>query len=112
MLRHFRMAVASVLLGWMLVPVSWTQQASDVDGHVFDQGNGRGLENLEVKLTPPTSANLPIRLASTDQNGQFRFSQLKPSRYLLEVSQGANLLYRVQVDAAAQTHLEIPLQRR
>lgn len=112
MARYCKIALAGSLLSWILVATAWTQQASDMDGHVFDQANGRGLENLEVKVTPPSGASLPIRLASTDQNGQFRFSQLKPGRYLLEVSQGANLLYRVQVNAGAQSHVEIPLQRR
>lgn len=111
MTKHFGLVIAGVLLA-LLVLRAWGQQASDLDGRVFDQANGRGLENLEVKMTPPTAANLPVRLSSTDQNGQFRFASLRPSHYLVEVSQGANLLYRVQIDAGNQTHLEIPLQKR
>jgi hypothetical protein len=100
------------LLACLLVAPAWAQQAADLEGRVFDQANGRGLENLEVKMTPPNNANLPVRLANTDQNGAFRFPQVRLSRYLLEVSQGPNLLYRVQIDAGAQTHVEIPLQKR
>ena len=98
-----------LLVSWNLP--AWGQTAN-LEGRVFDQANGRGLENLEVKMTPPSSSNLPVRLANTDGNGAFRFPDVRMSRYLLEVSQGPNLLYRVQIDAGTQAHLEIPLQRR
>jgi hypothetical protein len=100
-----------VLLSGMLAPGAWAQNV-DLEGRVYDQATGRGLENLEVRMTPPSNANLPVRLANTDQNGQFRFPQIRPNHYLVEVSQGPNLLYRVQIDAATQTQLEIPLQKR
>jgi Carboxypeptidase regulatory-like domain len=112
MRRHLALAGALLaLMGWISSP-GWAQQAVDVEGRVFDQANGRGLENLEVRMTPPTGTSLPVRLAYTDENGVFRFPQVRSSRYLLEVSQGPNLLYRVQIDAGPQTHLEIPLQKR
>ncbi len=111
-MKRIAVVMAGVLLAMLFAVAGWAQQPSDVDGRVFDQANGRGLENLEVKLTPPTRENLPVRLASTDPNGQFRFSGLRATRYLVEVSQGANLLYRAEVDAATQRHLDIPLQKR
>jgi len=113
MRKHLSPTVMLVVLtaGLLAVP-GWAQQAVDLDGRVFDSRNGRGLENLEVKITPPSNANLPVRLANTDQNGAFRFPQVRLSRYMLEVSQGPNLLYRVQIDAGPQTRLDIPLQKR
>jgi hypothetical protein len=99
-------------MSWLLSSPGWAQQAVDLEGRVFDSANGRGLENLEVKMTPPSNANLPVRLANTDQNGAFRFPQVRLNRYMLEVSQGPNLLYRVQIDPAAQPRVDIPLQKR
>ncbi len=106
-----RLLIAFVLAVFALSPAS-AQGSKDVTGRVFDAANRRGIENLEVKLTPPRNSNLPIRLTSTDQNGGFRFPQVRQSRYLLEVSQGANLLYRSEVDIATASDLQVPLQKR
>jgi hypothetical protein len=92
--------------------LAFAQTQKDVNGRVFEADTKRGIENLEVKLTPPNNSGLPIRLANTGQNGTFRFAQVTQSHYLLEVSQGANLLYRVEVDLATTGDLEIPLQKR
>src|SRR5262245_627287 len=87
-------------------------QASDFGGRVFNAGTARGIENLEVKLTPPRSANLPIRVASTDGDGRFMFQALVHGRYLLEVSQGMYLLYRIEIDTRQSDRVDIPLQPR
>lgn len=105
-----RTACLCAVMTWSLAACA--QQTVDVDGRVYDQMNGRGLENLEVRMTPPTSASIPVRMANTDQSGGFRFPQVRAGRYLLEVTQGPNLLYRVQIDTATQTHLQVPLQKR
>jgi hypothetical protein len=55
---------------------------------------------------------LPIRLATTDGNGMFTFGRLSGDRYLLEVSQGVNLLYRSEVNITRQQRVEIALRRR
>jgi hypothetical protein len=112
MLKRFCRFVSAVFLACALLSASAQQPSQDFDGRVFEDVSGRGIENLEVKLTPPASSRLPIRLANTDQNGQFRFSQVKQSGYMIEVSQGANLLYRRQIDTGQLTHIDIPLQKR
>jgi hypothetical protein len=89
-----------------------SEQAVDFAGRVFDAASQRGIENLEVKLTPPSNSNATIRVTSTDQNGLFVFKQLAKSRYLLEVSQGVHVLYRVEVDASKQDRVDIPLERK
>jgi hypothetical protein len=87
-------------------------QAIDFTGRAFNTSTGRGIENLEIKLTPPKSVNLPIRVASTDGDGKFLFRGLVHSRYLLEVSQGIYLLYRIEIDTRQSDHVDIPLQPR
>jgi hypothetical protein len=89
-----------------------SQQTFDFTGRVFDATSQRGIENLEVKLTPPKDSRLTIRVANTDQNGLFVFKQLTRSRYLLEVSQGVHILYRVEVDANTRDGIDIPLERK
>jgi hypothetical protein len=106
-----RLALAIILVGHFWLPAA-AQQLDRVDGRVFEAGSNRGIENLEVKVTPPNNSGLPVRIANTDQNGQFRFGEVRQSRYLLEISQGPNLLYRTEIDTGKQSHIEIPLQRR
>jgi hypothetical protein len=89
-----------------------SQQAGDFSGRAFDAASHNGVENLEVKLTPPRESKLSIRLASTDRNGAFVFRRLERGKYLLEISQGLYLLYRAEVDTAKQEHVEIPLRRK
>jgi Carboxypeptidase regulatory-like domain len=88
------------------------QQAHDLGGRVFDADTSRGVENLEVRLTPPRAVRAPIRVAATDKNGSFVFRQLAAGRYLVEVSQGPNLLYRGEVDTATTSQMDVPLRRR
>jgi hypothetical protein len=106
-----RVAVIAFLVGNLLLPAP-AQQVNHLDGRVFEAASNRGIENLEIKLTPPTNSNLSVRLSGTDQNGNFRFAQVGRGRYLLEVSQGASLLYRAEIDTGQQNHIEIPLQKR
>jgi hypothetical protein len=101
-----------IALNFATASPTWSQPAIDFGGRVFDADSKRGVENLEVKLIPPKQSRLPIRVASTDQNGAFLFRQLARGRYLLEVSQGVHLLYRAEVDVNQQDRIDIPLQRR
>ncbi len=87
-------------------------QATDLRGRVVDATSGNGIENLQVKLTPPRQSKAPIRLARTTRDGSFTVAQLVAGRYLVEVSQGVTLLYRAEVNATGTTRLDIPLKRR
>ena len=103
------MLVSQIVYAQTLAPA---RQPANFGGRVVDAGTKAGLANLEVKLTPPRASRLPIRLATTDGSGAFTFRQLTGDRYLLEVSQGVNLLYRAEVNIARQPRIEIALQRR
>ena len=111
-------ALARLLVVALLaIAASWPRAAAsqpvrDFSGRVFDARSQDGIQNLEVKLTPPRAATVPIRLAQTGRNGEFLFPRLAPGRYLIEVSQGPHLLYRVEIDTTRQPQLAIPLQRR
>jgi hypothetical protein len=77
MLRRFSRLVMTAFLAGNLLPLTAAQQLNNLDGRVFETATKRGIENLEVKLTPPTNSDLAVRLASTDQNGQFRFAPVE-----------------------------------
>jgi hypothetical protein len=108
-----RTVISSVLTSVLLLAAAaFGQQAVDFSGRVFDADTKRGVENLEVKLTPPRSVRASIRIASTDRNGAFVFPKLIQGRYLIEVSQGVNLLYRAEVDTTKVSRLDVPLRRK
>jgi Carboxypeptidase regulatory-like domain len=109
-MRFFLASLALALAVLVSPIVAAPQSAQDFNGRVFDATSKRGIENLEVKLTPPRESKLPVRLATTDPNGAFVFRKLVRGRYLLEISQGLFLLYRGEIDTARQPRVDIPLK--
>jgi hypothetical protein len=112
MSRRLRRLVLLVLLVSFPAQFARPQSAKVFSGHVFDAQTKRGIENLEVKLRPPSNSSAPVLMGGTDQNGVFRFSEVKPATYLLEISQGPYLLYRAETDTSKTDNVEIPIQRR
>jgi Carboxypeptidase regulatory-like domain len=106
-----KIAVLAVLV-FVPVQLLHAQDAKPFSGRVFDAQSQRGIENLEVKLRPPTSSSAPVVIGTTDQNGVFHFPAVRSGQYLVEVSQGPYLLYRGVVDTSKSDSIAIPVQRR
>jgi len=96
----------------LIVVLAYPQTFKSFSGRIFDAQTKRGVENLEVKLRAPNGSNLPTMIGSTDQKGAFRFSQVRPGRYLLEVRQGPYVLYRIETDTSKVNTIDIPIHRR
>ena len=107
---RFRLLAVAVAL--TLAAPGLVAQAADFPGRVFDAGTKDGIQNLQVKLTPPRQSKAPIRIASTARDGAFEFTRLVRGRYLVEVSQGVTLLYRAEVDTSKVRRLDIALKRK
>lgn len=107
------LALVLVAMGCEALPVL-AQPGDSVDfgGRIFEEQTRAGIPNVQVKLTPPRQSKLPVRLTSTDRDGNFRFAGLVRSSYLLEVSQGLHLLYRKEVKAGELREAHIALRRR
>jgi hypothetical protein len=106
-----RIAAVSFIIS-ILLHSAHPQAVKPFGGHVFDAQSKRGIANLEVRLRPPTGSTAPTMLGTTNQNGIFRFAQVKPGRYLLEVSQGPYMLYRAETDTTKVDSVEIAIERR
>jgi hypothetical protein len=106
-----RLLALAVLLV-LATPGLRAQTAADFPGRVFDAASRDGIQNLQVKLTPPRQSKAPIRIASTARDGGFEFTRLQRGRYLVEVSQGVTLLYRAEVDTTKVSRLDIALKRK
>ncbi len=106
-----RLLVAVLTVLALASPVLQAQSA-DFRGRVFDADSRDGIQNLQVKLTPPRQSKAPIRIANTARDGGFLFGNLASGRYMVEVSQGTTLLYRAEVDTTRSSQLDIPLRRK
>ncbi|MCC7242688.1 MAG: carboxypeptidase regulatory-like domain-containing protein [Acidobacteria bacterium] len=104
--------IAVLAVGLLLAAAGLSAKSADFPGRVFDAATKDGIQNLQVKLTPPRQVKAPIRIASSERDGSFVFTRLAPGRYLVEVSQGPTLLYRAEVDTTKVTRLDVPLRRR
>src|SRR5262245_14911755 len=103
-----------ILVVFALLPlqVAHAQASRSFGGRVFEAQSKRGIQSLEVKLRPPTGSTVAVMIGTTDQNGAFRFAQVRIGVYLVEVSQGPYLLYRGEVDISRQDTIDIPIERR
>ncbi len=106
-----RRALAILVLCLLAAP-GLGAQAADFPGRVFDASSKDGIQNLQVKLTPPRQSKAPIRIANTARDGAFEFTRLVGGRYLVEVSQGMTLLYRAEVETSKVKRLDIALKRK
>jgi hypothetical protein len=107
-----RKIVVLAVVTFLSAQVVHAQNSKAFSGHVFDAQSKRGIENLEVKLRPPSGSAAPVMIGTTDKSGVFRFSQVQVGQYLVEVSQGPYLLYRAEVDISKLDNIEIPIEPR
>lgn len=110
-MRHIILSCVVALVVGMAAPAEGQQRVS-FSGRVFDADTKSGIQNLQVKFTPPRSSRLPVRIATTDASGSFLFQELARGRYLVEITQGPHLLHRAERDATKITRLDVPLRRR
>lgn len=104
--------LAALAISVVLAAPGMVAQAADFPGRVFDAVSTDGIQNVQVKLTPPRRSKAPIRIATTARDGAFEFSGLIRGRYLVEVSQGVTLVYRAEVDTSKVDRLDIALRRK
>lgn len=93
--------VVLVCLGWSSARgASYDQRQKTITGKVVESGSSNAIANLTVKLTPPKASARSQKLTTTNRRGEFRFHHVEPGRYLLEVSQGLNVVYRKVFDTS------------
>ncbi len=87
-----------------------------VEGIVYNEMTRRGIPALTVQLIPPQLVKSPKRVLQTDRDGNFRFQDKDPQKYLgktlLEVRDGPRLLFRKEIDTsrAEFRRIKIPIR--
>src|ERR1700676_695839 len=78
--RQILCAFLFLIVGW---PSAWAQIAADLRGRVIDP-SGAGVGNAEVELTD-SETNTHLKTTSS-ASGDYRFTNLNPGLYQLDVS--------------------------
>lgn len=84
-------------------------------GLVGDVAMPEGIEerpNITIKLIPPTSANIPERITTTDELGNYEFEQVEKGPYLMELHQGNELIRREVIEINGIDRKSIRLESR
>ena len=92
--------------------IIFTVSEKTITGRIIESGTTNGIPNLTVKLTSPRASKRPQKITTTDQNGSFKFMEVEPAKYLIEVYQGVNPIYRDVVDTNVPGKREITLTRK
>src|SRR5262249_12988352 len=100
------LAIAILLLGSRTMGQRSPPPPRDVivEGTVYNEATDKGIPVLTVQLLPPKSVKSPKRFLQTDQEGNFRFQDKDPQKYLgknlLEIYDGPKLLFRKEIDTS------------
>ena len=114
MRRPTLVTVAAALffaLAWGLAAAVEVQVRHDsISGRVFNSTSGSGVVGLSVRLVAPSALQLPVKITTTGENGEFRFSGLRNGKYLLTIYQGTTLVFRREIDNSIETNFVVSLR--
>ncbi|MDC3960484.1 carboxypeptidase-like regulatory domain-containing protein [Polyangium jinanense] len=90
--RRFAAAIIVLL-------VSSSAAAADLTlrGRIASQDKGQGIAELNVKLIPSQPKPAWVKVTSTANDGTYRFQDVPPGTYTLEVYRGATQLHSTTV---------------
>jgi hypothetical protein len=71
-----------------------------ITGRVLESPSSNAVVNITIKLTPPKASAHAQKLTTTNQKGEFTFRDVEAGRYLLEICQGLNVVYRKVFDTS------------
>ncbi len=115
-LSSFALSFAMLFFGSRTMGQTPPPREVIVEGVVYNARTGKGIPALTVQLIPPRSVKSPKRVLQTDRDGNFRFQDRDPQKYLgknlLEVRDGPRLLFRKEIDTsrAEFRRVKIPIR--
>jgi hypothetical protein len=98
------------LLGALHLCPASAQNTLTLSGRVLTKGSNRSSQRFNIKLYPPLKSNKAILLTASGNSGDFKFTGLLPSSYLLEVHLGKDMVYQEVVALASNKNLTIDLR--
>ncbi len=96
-----------------ILALSASAQSGVTLSGVITDNHGKGVPNLEVKLSPPRSVREAEHITTTAGNGAYRVTNLRRGRYLMEISLSYRLVYRGVIDTSnGDARKDIVLRRK
>ena len=79
-------------------------------GHIKTNiASGASIPTFSIKLYPPKESNKPILMTTTDDSGNFQFTELSEKSYLLEIYLGTDMIYQEVIQITESICCEIDL---
>ena len=85
--------------------------AADLKGVVKDP-TAASQPEFVVTLTPPRNSNVPKQVTSTSSSGSYHLGDIKPGRYMFEVSSGTKVIYREVIEVQGDKKKNVELKRQ
>ena len=71
--------------------------------------SGAAIPQFSVKLYPPKESYKPVLITTTDDSGNFQFTELSEKSYLLEIYLGTDMVYQEVIGITESICCEIDL---
>jgi hypothetical protein len=89
------------------------QENLTLTGHIITHSGSQQLSpRFSVKLYPPLNSGKAVLLTNSDYKGDFKFTQLSASSYLLEIYLVKDLVYQEVVELNRDLTREIDLRKK
>ena len=113
-MKHGKLIFTSILILYLLnaLPLCHAslQANHTFTGHIKTNVTaGAATPNFSVKLYPPKDSNKPILMTTTDDTGNFQFTELSEKSYLLEIYLGTDMVYQEVIELTESICCEIYL---
>lgn len=86
-----------------------SNQNFSLSGHILTR-DARNNGRFSLKLYPPKNSGRPVLLTTTDSAGNFKFTDLPASSYLLEVYLGTDMVNQQVIAVANNKEITIDLR--
>jgi hypothetical protein len=94
------------------LPICYAQGAFALSGHILIKDSKGGRPRFSIKLYPPKKSNRPVLLTTADYSGNFKFTGLSTSSYLLEMYVGTRLVYQQIITVDRNKEITIDLRSK
>jgi len=113
---HLMLNSAIILFAIAILPLCHAngQENLTFTGHIITQSRNQQQPSprFSVKLYPPLKSGKAVLLTNTDYKGNFKFTQLSASSYLLEIYLVKDLVYQEVVELNKDLTREIDLREK
>lgn len=100
-----------LLIMCLVLVLSFLQAyAFELTGRVYEKTKKQGIPELVIKLKYPKTLKKSEKITKTEKDGKYVIKDLQKGKYLLEVYDGTNIIYREVIELNDDKTKEIALE--